>query len=47
MSGAAEAFDELERDVEDTRVLAFDGSSSHLLDHLLTRNLDVSISGAA
>jgi len=36
MSGAAEAFDKLERDVEDTRVLAFDGSSVHLLDHFLT-----------
>ena len=36
MSGAAKAFDELERDVEDTEVLAFDGSSSRLLDHLLT-----------
>lgn len=36
MSGAAEAFDELERDVEVTRVLAFDGSSAHLLDHLMT-----------
>ena len=34
MSGAAEAFDELERDVEETRVLAFDGSSARLLDHL-------------
>ena len=36
MSGAAEAFDEFERDVDDTRVLAFDGSSSRLLDHLMT-----------
>lgn len=36
MSGAAEAFDELERDVEDTRVLASDGSSARLLDHLIT-----------
>ena len=36
MSGAAEAFDEVERDVEDTRVLAFNGSSAYLLDHLLT-----------
>jgi hypothetical protein len=36
MSGAAEAFDEVERDLEDTRVLALDGSSAHLLDHLLT-----------
>ncbi|KAF9654326.1 hypothetical protein BDM02DRAFT_3106658 [Thelephora ganbajun] len=37
MSGAAEALDELERDVEGTRVLAFDGSSAHLLDHLMSR----------
>ena len=36
MSGAAEAFNEVERDLEDTRVLALDGSSAHLLDHLLT-----------
>ena len=36
MSGAAEAFDEVERDVEDTWVLASNGSSAHLLDHLLT-----------
>ena len=36
MSGAAEAFDEVEREVEDTRVLASNGSSAHLLDHLLT-----------
>jgi len=36
MSGAAEAIDELERDVEETRVLAFDGSSARLLDHLIT-----------
>ena len=34
MSGAAEAFDELERDVEETKVLAFDRSSARLLDHL-------------
>ena len=34
MSGAAETFDEVERDIEDTRVLAFNGSSAHLLDHL-------------
>ena len=45
MSGAAEAFNEVERDVEDTRVLAFDGSSAHLLDHLLTPF--VAISGVA
>ena len=36
MSGAAEVIDELERDVEETRVLAFDGSSARLLDHLMT-----------
>ena len=36
MSGVAEAFNEVECDVEDTRVLAYDGSSAHLLDHLLT-----------
>jgi hypothetical protein len=35
MSGAAEAFDEVERGLEDAMVLAFDGSSAHLLDHLL------------
>ena len=35
MSGAAEAFDKLERDVEDIEVLASDGTSAHLLDHLL------------
>ena len=35
MSGAAEAIDKLECDVEEMRVLAFDGSSSHLLDHLM------------
>ena len=45
MSGAAEAFDDVERDVEDTRVLAFNGSSAHLLDHLLTPF--VAISGVA
>ena len=35
MSGAAEAFGKAERDLEDAMVLAFDGSSAHLLDHLL------------
>ena len=35
MSGAAEAFDELEREVEGTMVLAFDGSSARLLDQLM------------
>ena len=36
MSGAAEVIDEFERDVEETRVLASDGSSARLLDHLIT-----------
>jgi hypothetical protein len=36
MSGAAEAFVEFERDVEYTRVLAFDGSSARLLNHLMS-----------
>jgi len=36
MSGAAEAINELERDLEEMRVLTFDGSSAHLLDHLVT-----------
>ncbi|KAF8258606.1 hypothetical protein EI94DRAFT_1754177 [Lactarius quietus] len=36
MSGAADAFYEVERDLEDTMVLASDGSSAHLLDHLLS-----------
>ncbi|KAF8257881.1 hypothetical protein EI94DRAFT_1756444, partial [Lactarius quietus] len=36
MSGAAEAFDKVEHDLEDTMVLALDGSSAYLLDHLLT-----------
>ena len=36
MSGAAEAFDEFDRDLEDTIVLAEDGSSARLLDHVLT-----------
>ena len=35
MSGAAEAFDELEREAEGTMVLAFDGSSARLLDQLM------------
>ena len=42
MSGAAEAFDELERDVEETRVLAFDGSSARLLDHLMSPLMTIS-----
>lgn len=35
MLGATEAFKELERDIEETSVLNSDGSSAHLLDHLL------------
>ena len=35
LSGAAEAINEVERDLEDTMVLAKDGSSTRLLDHLL------------
>jgi len=36
MSGAAESFDEPERDVEDfTRVLAFAGYSSCQIEHLV------------
>ena len=35
MSGAVETFDKMERDLENAMVLAFDGSSAHLLDHLL------------
>lgn len=45
MSGAAEAFDEVEREVEKTMVLAWDGSSAHLLDHLISPF--VTIPGAA
>jgi hypothetical protein len=36
MSGAAEYLDRLERDVEETTVLANDGSSAHLLHGLLS-----------
>ena len=36
MSGAAQFFDQVDRDVEETEVLAFDGSSAHLLSHLLS-----------
>ncbi|KAF9778920.1 hypothetical protein BJ322DRAFT_1113799 [Thelephora terrestris] len=36
MSGAAEAFDELEREVEETNLLASDGSSAYPLDHLMS-----------
>ena len=35
MSSAVEAFNELEHDVENTRALAFDGTSARLLDHLM------------
>jgi len=35
-SGAAAAINELEYNVEETRVLSVDGSSSRLLDHLMT-----------
>ena len=35
MSGAAEVIDEIERDMEETRVLANDGSDAHLLDYKL------------
>ena len=35
-SGAAEYFDRVERDKEELKVLALDGSSSVLLDHLLS-----------
>ena len=35
LSGAAQAIDELDQDVEELRVLAFDGSSARLLDHLM------------
>jgi len=36
MSGAAEFFNKLEWDAEETRVLAFDGSSAHLLTNLIS-----------
>ncbi|KAG9308101.1 hypothetical protein JVU11DRAFT_12533 [Chiua virens] len=36
MSGAAEVFDRVDRDMEESRVLASDGSSSSLLVHLLS-----------
>jgi hypothetical protein len=35
MSGAAEAFDKVERNLENAMVLASDRSSAHLIDHLL------------
>ena len=36
MSGATEFFDQVEWEVEETRVLASDGSSAILLSHLLS-----------
>jgi len=36
MSGAAEFLDKLELDAEETEVLAFDGSSAHLLSNLIS-----------
>jgi len=36
MSGAAEFFDKLEWDAEETEVLASDGSSAQLLSNLLS-----------
>ena len=36
MSGAAEFFNEIDRDVEESTVLAFDGSSVRLLNHLIS-----------
>ena len=36
MSRNVGAFDELERDIEDTRVLTFDGSSARPLGHLVS-----------
>ena len=36
MTGAARAIAELERNAEEARVLAADGSSARLLDHLMT-----------
>ena len=45
MSGAAKAIEELEHNIEDIRVLAFDGSSARLLDYFLT--LLVAIPGVA
>lgn len=35
MSGSAKYFDQVERDKEEMNVLALDGSSSALLNHLL------------
>jgi len=36
MPGAAEFFDELERDVEETRIRASNGSSARLLNYLMS-----------
>ena len=36
MSGAAEFFDQLKRDAEETKTLAFDGSSARLLNNLIS-----------
>ena len=36
MSGAAELLSKLERDAEETNVLAFGGSSAHLLSDLMS-----------
>ena len=36
MSGAAEFLNRLELDAEETNVLAFDGSSAHLLSNLIS-----------
>ena len=41
MSGAAEFLDRLELDAEETSVLAFDGSSAHLLSNLISPYADV------
>ena len=41
MSGAAEALNKLERDIEDTVDLASDGSSASLLDHVLSPSATV------
>ena len=36
MSGPAKTFDEFQSYAEDRRILAYDGSSTRLLDHLVT-----------
>jgi len=35
MSGGADVIDEIERDIEETRVLSSDGADAHLLDYKL------------